>query len=269
MTVKDTRHNVSSWNLSTRKVAGSFADGFTVDGRPMGFYHFSGFDSGSHRMMARKHGGDNAAITELFDWYERNIAGDGSAHATRWAYGAFSNGAAITRAHRIVYRRRHDLQNRFPDPFNSDTSPSYYGWFRRHGALEYPMLMDRPPHWLAISSLCRLAWSYGVSVVADPRHGREVLRRAWRVLRAEGYDGALRRLLLRVGYEPNRARADRLMILGVGQKAEPADHPNRHLSERLRLYTLGSPAARDGVFDDDVMVHRRDGTGVRPGQSTG
>ncbi len=198
--LKDVRHNVAPWNLSARKVEGSLADGFTVDGRPMGFYHFTGIDSGAHGVMARKYAGRNAAITELIDWYERSIIGGGATHAIRWAYEAFDNGMPITRAHRVVYRRRVDLQTRYPDPFESETRSSYYKWFKRHGALEYPELLGpTPPSWRTIASLCRLAWSYGLLLVTAPRHAgvvcQVVFRKAWRVLRAEGCNGLRRRLV--------------------------------------------------------------------------
>lgn len=194
--LKDTRLNVAPWNLSTRNVEGSFAEGFIVDGRPMGFYHFTGFDSGAHRIMMQKYAGRNAATHELVNWYERRVA-DRSACIPRWGYETFSNGAPITRAHRVVYRIRQDLQDRFPDPFDCDARSSYYAWFRRHGAYEYPTLIDRGPIWRAVASLCRLAWSYGLLLASDPRHGERVLRKAWRVLHAEGYSGVQRRLLSR------------------------------------------------------------------------
>src|SRR6185437_3446700 len=42
--IKSSRHNVATWNLTTRRLTGSFDAGFTVDGEPLGFYHFTGFD---------------------------------------------------------------------------------------------------------------------------------------------------------------------------------------------------------------------------------
>ena len=193
--LRDTRYNVAPWNLSARKVEGSFAEGFVVDGSPMGFYHFTGFDSGGHRIMMHKFAGHNGATHELLNWYERSSASTERAGARRWAYGVFSNGAPITRAHRVVYRKRADLQNRYPDPFDSAPRSSYYEWFKHHAALEYPTLIEQRPFWRAMSSLWRFAWSYGSILVSDPRYGEEVLRRAWRVLHAEGYGGVQRRLL--------------------------------------------------------------------------
>jgi hypothetical protein len=50
--IRSSRHNVATWNLTTRRMTGSMADGYRVDGEPLGFYHFTGFDSGAHGIMA-------------------------------------------------------------------------------------------------------------------------------------------------------------------------------------------------------------------------
>ena len=42
--LQDPGSAVSGWNLHERSLAGSAADGFTVDGRPLRFAHFEGFD---------------------------------------------------------------------------------------------------------------------------------------------------------------------------------------------------------------------------------
>src|SRR5689334_10251779 len=68
--MKSSRHNVATWNLTTRRFTGSLAEGYRVDGEPLGFYHFTGFDSGAHRMMAMKNATGNRAVQELIAWYE-------------------------------------------------------------------------------------------------------------------------------------------------------------------------------------------------------
>ncbi|HET9651959.1 MAG TPA: glycosyl transferase, partial [Usitatibacter sp.] len=68
--VKSSRHDVATWNLTTRRMVGTAATGFLVDGEPLGFYHFTGFDSGAHRVMAMKNATGNRAVQELIEWYE-------------------------------------------------------------------------------------------------------------------------------------------------------------------------------------------------------
>ncbi len=61
--------NVATWNITTREVAGSWEEGFTVNGEPLGFYHFSGFDSGDQALMLNKYGANSATLKALRSWY--------------------------------------------------------------------------------------------------------------------------------------------------------------------------------------------------------
>ncbi len=51
-------YNVATWNLTHREVAGSLKDGITVNGKPLCFYHFSGFDSGAQEAMLKRYAAD-------------------------------------------------------------------------------------------------------------------------------------------------------------------------------------------------------------------
>ena len=219
--LKSPRLNVATWNLRTRHFAGSMASGFTVDGFPLGFYHFTGFDSGAHRAMAARNAGGNDSVQELIDWYtaETNaLAGDPLAKV-EWAYAKYSNGTPITAAQRIVYRDRADLQAVYPDPFDFR---GYLAWWVRQAASEYPDLFDPTRADTALQRLSSVL-TPGFSAVAvegftpadltdrsgflsdAPGHGAvvsavaprlniAVLARAWRVFRREGLAGVLRRL---------------------------------------------------------------------------
>lgn len=136
--LKNPRFNVAPWNLTRRTVAGDQASGFTVDGYPLGFYHFTGFDSGAHRVMASKNGGQNNAVVELVDWYTREARFDAQEPAAKvaWSYGFYSDGMKIPEAHRRLYRARPDLQQAFPDPFKSGTG--LQSWMTNQGPVEHP-----------------------------------------------------------------------------------------------------------------------------------
>lgn len=71
------RFGVGPWNLTMRRVAGSLEDGITVDGSPLGFYHFAAVEEGAHRLMALKHAGNNPTVMALVDWYESQIRAAG------------------------------------------------------------------------------------------------------------------------------------------------------------------------------------------------
>lgn len=140
--LRDSRFNVSTWNLTRRHFSGTERDGYLVDGRPLGFYHFTGFDKGAHRVMAEKNSKSNPSVMSLVDWYQRAIqfAPDDSASKVKWAYGQYSDGAKIPVAHRRVYRDREDLHAAFPDPFKSVPNGGFREWVRTQGRLEYPLL---------------------------------------------------------------------------------------------------------------------------------
>ncbi len=61
--LRDPGYNVCTWNLTNRTVTGSLADGLLVNGEPIVFYHFSGFDSGAQRGMLDKYGQSMPAFT--------------------------------------------------------------------------------------------------------------------------------------------------------------------------------------------------------------
>ncbi len=125
-------YNVCTWNLTRREVRGSFAEGFTVNGRPMVFYHFSGLDSGAQAAMLNKYGSQMPALRELRDWYlaQCDLAGQRELGTLPWSFAIFDNGRLVTPLHRKRYREREDLRKAFPAPyFTGDVNPSYYHWF--------------------------------------------------------------------------------------------------------------------------------------------
>lgn len=132
--VRDPGWNVATWNLTHRRVTRS-GEALVVNGTtPLRFFHFSGLDSGAQLQMLQKYGASMPVLFELRDWYleacdgvSRRLAGAD----LRWTPETFDNGEPITRAHRVLYRRREDLQKAFPDPYTTaDVNASYYWWFR-------------------------------------------------------------------------------------------------------------------------------------------
>src|SRR3954447_2276136 len=67
--LRDPAYNVCTWNLTHRTVTGSVPEGLLVNGKPLGFYHFSGFDSGSQQGMLDRYGSEMPALYELRAWY--------------------------------------------------------------------------------------------------------------------------------------------------------------------------------------------------------
>ena len=127
-------YNVASWNLARRHVTGTVPNALEVNGRPLCFFHFSGFDSGAQKVMLDKFGAKSRALYKLRDWYvgECRRLGQDELGATPWAYDRFANGEPITLDHRRLYRDRIDLQDAFPEPLSTaDVNRSYYHWYRQ------------------------------------------------------------------------------------------------------------------------------------------
>jgi hypothetical protein len=212
--LRSTRLNVASWNVSTRRVTGEVPEGMQVDSEPLGFYHFTGFDSGAHRTMAWKHASDQPAVKVLLDWYAATIAklGRDPLCSVPWAYSTFADGSPIPTVARLIYRERVDLQRAFPDPF-ATASGGYRRWWESQSRIEYPALFQPGsvaaetqriaanltpgfnPHAAAQASLASCIRDRLERAVVDPAYRGELASRTLKVLRTEGVAGLYRRLV--------------------------------------------------------------------------
>jgi hypothetical protein len=206
--VKSSRHNVATWNLTTRRVAGDFERGFTVDGEPLGFYHFTGFDSGAHRIMAVKYAQASPAVQQLIAWYEREIAIADRDPISEWpwAFGRFSDGTPISPGHRWFYRENRDMRQAFPDPYDARPDvKTFLGWCRSEGPLRYPDLFAadgtcRMPGPAAARTGIPLPMTLGLLfLLLSPKRGKALRSRARGIMRSEGLGGFARRLQGRRG----------------------------------------------------------------------
>jgi hypothetical protein len=127
--LKSSRFDVASWNAPTRSIS-RFGNTIMVDGNPIGFYHFTGFDSGAHDIALSKGVNSDNPLWDLVKQYRIDI---GKPDDDSWAYDYFNNGFKITPEHRRLYRNRPDLQRTFPNPFEADGSRSYFRWFKTNG----------------------------------------------------------------------------------------------------------------------------------------
>lgn len=206
--IRSCRHNVATWNLREREFAGSGETGYTVNGEALGFYHFTGFDSGAHRTMALKNAGGNASVLELVNWYAdatKDVKNDPLAKVP-WAFSTYSDGTQITRSQRIVFRDRQDLQIAFSNPFDAN---EYLQWWNQNASLEYPDLFVASKEKAEINRMTEVL-SPGYCKVGAARslppslNGLEVpvvtlseplLMRGWLVLRNEGILAVIRRFI--------------------------------------------------------------------------
>lgn len=137
--LKNPRFNVAPWNLSQRELRGSFDEGFTVDGQPLGFYHFTGFDSGAHAEHVRGLAGNHQSAEMLIDWYEQRTELLSIGRPATWGLGAYSDGTPIEDIHRTAYRLRQDLQKTFSDPYLVEKGGRcFLEWFKHKARVEIP-----------------------------------------------------------------------------------------------------------------------------------
>lgn len=137
--LREPNYNVATWNLSNRKAQGRAPDAVVINGEPLSFYHFSGFDSGAQETMLGLYGADSPVLFELRRWYidacERQ--GQSALGTLPCVYTRYGNGEPITKQQRILYREREDLQRAFPDPFDaSDVNRSYFHWYQANAQAE-------------------------------------------------------------------------------------------------------------------------------------
>jgi hypothetical protein len=126
--------NVATWNLTNRRATGSLRSGILINGEPLGFYHFSGFDSGDQITLLHRYGKESPALYEVREWYiaECERHGQSALGTTKSKYDLFSNGMPIDRGYRLLYRQRIDLQRAYPNPFIAAGVNSYKAWYDAH-----------------------------------------------------------------------------------------------------------------------------------------
>ncbi len=210
--LRSARLNVAPWNLTTRQVMGDMSVGFTVNGDRLGFYHFTGFDSGDHQLMANINGRSSSGVQTLIDWYLQvtRLLEHDTLSGQPWAYGTFEDGSIIPAGARIVYRERIDLQSAFPDPFSSSVN-SYQAWYTSQGLLEYPELFDPQSEKSALDRLTsvlspgfqagataplnitRMTAKLG-KLLSEPEGIAKTVRKGLEILRTESFRGIAKRL---------------------------------------------------------------------------
>lgn len=211
--LRTSRLNVAPWNLTTRELTGTAPNEVLVNGEPLGFYHFTGFDSGAHIIMFKKNATGNNTVAGLVDWYTQTTASLSKDPLSQvlWHYGIYSDGSKISPAERMIYRERIDLQAQFKNPYDVE-QPSYKTWWKIKAGLEYPNLLSPTENKDEMARLRRAlspGFQAGVSqtkmslgllsahlrqALFDADHRRRLSKRAWEILANEGVPGIVKRL---------------------------------------------------------------------------
>ncbi len=123
---RDAGWNVAYWNLAHRDVQGSAEAGYTVNGRPLFFFHFSGYSPGSK--LISKHQDRftleacTSAVRALFAGYERSVAEHGRERFARlpYAFAALADGTVLPDCARQLIRQDIDWAQALPDFRSAD-----------------------------------------------------------------------------------------------------------------------------------------------------
>lgn len=107
--LRDPSFNIAYWNLPTRHLEDD-GGGYRVDGEPLHFFHFSGFDPRAPAVLSKHQNrvevSADPVLARICREYANQLLGQGFEQAHGWPYGwdELPNGFRIDRAARQVFR---------------------------------------------------------------------------------------------------------------------------------------------------------------------
>jgi lipopolysaccharide biosynthesis glycosyltransferase len=138
--IHDPGYNVASWNLDKRIVSMSDKGQIVINKKyPLRFYHFTGYDSGAGDAMTARYGEGNQIVKEIWNWYGHKLEDYNQDRLGKINsfYNYYDNGQDVTTAARRIYRDRKDLQEAFPNPYQTEGitgkfAGGFYTWLRNN-----------------------------------------------------------------------------------------------------------------------------------------
>lgn len=233
--------NVAYWNLPHRRLERR-EGAWWVEGQPLRFFHFSGFDPLQPQRLSRFQNryefADRPDIAPLFAEYARLVAAAGHEQLSKapYRFSRFANGVAVPEVARRALQGADPHGRRWNDPFATTGPDSYFEWLRA------PVLADHQP---PLPRLALLLWDRRPDLQAHfprPDGADRVAFGEWFVAAAaqEGIDPAfvtaLAEGLRRIGAGPvaaeREAAAERLFA-APGDEQAPFESDARALTPDL------------------------------------
>ena len=131
--LRDPGYNVAYWNLASRDVTRA-GDGWTVNDRPLRFFHFSGFDPAQPHLLSKHQNriqlGDRPALREICRRYAKRLLARTDAGRPPWSYryDRLPDGTRIDAAIRLGYRRALEAGEMPLSPFTQPGARELLQW---------------------------------------------------------------------------------------------------------------------------------------------
>ena len=115
--LREPGYNFATWSLLDRELTRNAQDEYLVNGSPLRFAHFSGFDSGMfHRCVDRWASNNSEKLRTFADEYSVKCELHQASYfkRIRWSYMSFNSGKSIWRIVRICWRECYGRDERNP-----------------------------------------------------------------------------------------------------------------------------------------------------------
>jgi len=131
--LRDPGYNVAYWNLSSREIARA-GDGWTVNGEPLRFFHFSGYDPDARGRLSKHQDRVEvrpaSELKRICDAYGDELVANGYDEVKRWPYswGELPNGIAVDAPMRAGYREGVEAGVLDQPPFSEQGARELVEW---------------------------------------------------------------------------------------------------------------------------------------------
>jgi SAM-dependent methyltransferase/glycosyltransferase involved in cell wall biosynthesis len=141
--VRDPEFNVAYWNLHARDLEHD-EQRYTVDGRPLAFFHFSGFDPdvpdqlSRHQTRIKLH--ERPVLARICHEYAAalNAAGHATARVWPYGYGALPGGVPFGPVLRTLFREGEERGELHSSPLEDQGARAFLDWLVGHDDLSPP-----------------------------------------------------------------------------------------------------------------------------------
>ena len=132
--LRDSTYNVAYWNIHSRVLEGT-SGSFSVDGRPLAFFHFSGFNPAKPDVFSKhqdrteiRPGSALAHILDLYV-YLQSHHDEEKTYSWKYGFGEFDDGTPIYGLLRRMYADMDPVERaRFGNPFRAFGTDSFLSW---------------------------------------------------------------------------------------------------------------------------------------------